>query len=113
MIHIDKFYRAKGISQIVNHEVHYLDEQRMFKDLAEGAQRLNNLINDRGLKVYLHDTSSITRAPTMVLIYMCLYLRHQDWQKPELVAKYLKQYHQLGEPNMFAVKQTIELYKHI
>lgn len=76
---IEKFYRSKGVVQIVNHEIEYEDEQQMFKQYAEAAQRLNNLINDRGLKVYLHDTSSITRAPTVAVIYMCLFLRHQDW----------------------------------
>lgn len=110
---IEKYYRSKGIAHIVNHEIDYDEEQKMFKDYAEAAQRLNNLINDRGLKVYLHDTSSITRAPTLTVIYMCLFLRHQDWQNPDKVEKYVKQFHPLGEPNMYAVRKVIELYKHI
>jgi hypothetical protein len=26
----------------------------------------------------------------LAVIYMCLFLRHQDWQKPESVEKYVK-----------------------
>ena len=85
----------------------------MWKDYAEAAVRLNDLINVRGLKVYLHDTSSITRDPTLAIVYICLFLRHPDWQDPEAVEKYVKQLHPIGEPNMFAVKNTIETYKHI
>jgi hypothetical protein len=110
---IEKFYKAKGIQQIVDHPVNYEDEQRMYKDLAEGATRLNDLINGRGLKVFLHDTSSITRGPTLAIVYLCMYLRHPDWQNPEAVEKYLKKLHPIGEPNMLAVHNTIEAYKHI
>jgi hypothetical protein len=44
--------------------------------------QLNQLINDRKQRVYVHSTSSMTRAPTLVILYLCLFVLTDDWENP-------------------------------
>lgn len=72
------------------------------------AQHLNNMINNMGLTVYIHCTSGISRAPTVVLVYLCLFKRVKQWQNPYSVAQLVKAFHLNSSPNMRAVKRVVE-----
>ena len=43
--------------------------------ILEAARKLNQMVNELGLKVYVHCTSSYTRSVTVVIVYLCLYLQ--------------------------------------
>ena len=112
-VFIDKLYRQKGISNIFNIPIDEHDESQVNDGLLEGAMRLNQLLNEAKLKVYIHDTSSCTRAPSAVLVYLCLFVKDKNYATPEIVAQMIKQHHQNSFPNMYAVNQTILANKHI
>jgi protein-tyrosine phosphatase len=40
------------------------------------------MINNEGLTVYLHCTSGISRAPALLVVYLCLFKRVKQWQSP-------------------------------
>lgn len=76
---INGFYRANNI-----HSVNYIpiddsSSESLEKGLFEAATSLNTLINEKKLRVYIHCTSSLTRAPSAIITYLCLYLKHSDW----------------------------------
>ena len=73
----------------------------------EAAKRLNYLINEKKMKVYLHDTSGATRAPSVAITYMCLYMKHSNWSNEKLVESYLKFNHPYSTPNMYITQMTI------
>jgi len=79
----------------------------------EAAKRLNYLINEKKMKVYMHDTSSATRAPSVAITYMCLYMKHDNWQNEKLVESYVKSNHNYSTPNMHIVQKTINNNVHI
>ena len=86
---MEGFYRAKNI-----HSVNYLPiddstTQSLEKGLLDAAVLLNTLINDKKIKIYIHCTSSLTRAPSAIITYLCLYLKHIDWPNPLSVSHFV------------------------
>lgn len=83
----------------------------------EAAKRINYCINEKGMKVYIHCTSSCTRSTSAVILYMCLYLRtvtyKQQWRNPEEVADYVKRCHSLSHPNMTIIHAAIRTWKSV
>jgi protein-tyrosine phosphatase len=41
------------------------------------------MVNEKGLKVFVHSCSGHTRAATVVLIYLALYRKYPDWDNIE------------------------------
>jgi predicted protein tyrosine phosphatase len=70
-------------------------------------------VNERNQRVYIHCTSSITRSPTLAIVYLCLFVISDDWSQPQKVADFIKQYHKFSFPNMTAALRTIKENKHI
>jgi hypothetical protein len=61
--------------------------------LFEAARALNTLINEKKLRVYIHCTSSLTRGPSAIVTYLCLYLKHREWIQPLNVSTFVRGYH--------------------
>jgi hypothetical protein len=75
--------------------------------------QLNQLINDRKQRVYVHSTSSMTRAPTLIILYLCLFVLTEDWENPYKVADFIRKFHKISCPNMRAILRVIKENKHI
>ena len=71
------------------------------------------MINDRKQRVYVHSTSSITRAPTIVILYLCLFVLTDDWENPQKVADLIRKFHKISYPNIKAILRVIRENKHI
>jgi protein-tyrosine phosphatase len=41
------------------------------------------MINTQNLKVYVHCTAGMGRAPACVLVYLCLFKKVDCWNDPE------------------------------
>ncbi len=61
------------------------------------------MINKDGLKVYVHCTAGMGRAPAVVLVYLCLY----KGMEPEEARVYVKSYRNVSVPNMNAVRAIV------
>ena len=66
-----------------------------------------------GLNTLVHCTTGISRSPAVVIVYMCLFLKHDNWQNSEEVRSFVEQFHKMGMPNMDAVNEVIANNKHI
>lgn len=73
---VDK-YNEVGIDtrDVMSFPIPDKNEEKYIEELFNAAQHLNDMINERGLTVYVHDNSSITRAPTLALTYLTLFVR--------------------------------------
>jgi hypothetical protein len=100
------YYQASGITA-VHYPIHDFNEEDLKLKLFKGAEVLNEMINDQGLKVYVHCTAGMGRAPAVVLTYLSLF---KGWD-PTDADLYVKQYRKVSVPNMRAVKTVVEQYK--
>lgn len=80
-----EYYDSKGIKP-VHYPIHDFNEEDLKMKLYKGAELLNQLINDEGLKVYVHCTAGMGRAPATVLTYLCFFKGFE----PEEADKYVK-----------------------
>ena len=80
-------YKEVGIDNVFSYPIPDKDEDEYIEELFNAAQHLNDMISEQGLTVYVHDNSSLTRAPTLVICYLCLFLRIRTYENlPEASA---------------------------
>ena len=78
----------------------------MQDQLFVAAQYLDDMINDKGLRVFVHCATGITRAPTLAIIYLALTKRHKDWKDPKKLESAIRKSHIDSFPN-FAVAERV------
>jgi predicted protein tyrosine phosphatase len=66
------------------------------------------LVNVEGLSVFVHCTSGLSRAPAVIIIYLCLYKKHKSWRNPDDVAHFVKAFNHKITPNMKIVNKCIQ-----
>jgi hypothetical protein len=106
---IEKFYRSKGINTIVNQPINdHETEAQLNDDILKAVVKLHDLINVQNHTVYVHCTSAVTRAPTVAITYMCLFIKNHHYKQPNLIAQYVKKQHSVSFPNMKAVHAVLK-----
>jgi hypothetical protein len=76
------------------------------ESLLEAASTLHYFINYLGLRVYIHCQSSVTRAPSVILLYLCLYKKTLEWSDPLQVAFNIMAWH---PPTFINVKSIVDV----
>ncbi len=100
-------YAQRGITP--NHfPIHDFNEGDLMSKLFDAAREINDMINNKGLNLYVHCTAGMGRAPASVLVYLCLYKKVRCWQNPSDVDKLVKSYRKVSVPNMRAVYGVVE-----
>ena len=101
-----QFYRNNGINVVACVPVTDEDPEDYADDLFDAAQVLHDLIDVKGHKVYLHDITGVSRAPTLYLVYLALY------KKSNLplndMARELKKQYPVSTPNMKMIEQVLD-----
>lgn len=100
-----EYYSQVGITP-VHYPIHDFNEEDLKKKLYEGSIKLNEMINGQSLKVYVHCTAGMGRAPAIVLTYLCLFKK----MNPEDADIFVKSYRTVSAPNMRAVKEVVARY---
>lgn len=54
--------------------------------------------------MYVYDTNAVTEAPSLVVAYLALFLKHKDWDDLEALAKFVRQYDKHAMPNLAVVR---------
>lgn len=101
-------YKRRGI-KAVHFPIHDFNEEDLCQKLLEGAKMIHDLVDNQGLKLYVHCTAGMGRAPAAVLVYLCLYKKVRCWNNPTDVDLLVKSYRKVSVPNMRAVYRIIEL----
>jgi protein-tyrosine phosphatase len=97
-----EFYSENGIIPC-HFPIHDFNETDLKEKLFRGATILNKMINEEGLKVYVHCTAGMGRAPAIVLTYLCLF----KGMDPDESNLFVKSYRTVSVPNMRAVKEVV------
>ena len=85
-----------------------MKEKDLQSSMFTAAQHLNNMVNEQGLNVYVHCSSGISRAPAVVIVYLCLFKKIKCWQRVEDVAHFVKAFNNNISPNIRAIEKTIK-----
>lgn len=104
-------YKEVGISNVYSYPIPDRDEDQYIEELFNAAQHLNDMINERELTVYIHDNSSMTRAPTLALTYLCLFVRIRTYENLPEASRLIKQYHNVSTPNLDILQKTLKKHK--
>jgi protein-tyrosine phosphatase len=69
------------------------------------------MINEQGEEVYVHCTTGVSRAPTLIIVYLAVYCRHRKWNDLPALKNFVTDNHPNAFPNMVAVELCIEKCK--
>mmetsp|Transcript_14764 Transcript_14764/g.14361 ORF Transcript_14764/g.14361 Transcript_14764/m.14361 type:complete len:297 (-) Transcript_14764:36-926(-) len=101
-VKLQKHYKSVGITPH-HFPIHDFNEEDLKFKLLQGAILLNKMINEEGLKVYVHCTAGMGRAPALVLVYMCIFLGYD----PDEADLFVKKSRSVSVPNLRAVKEVV------
>ncbi|TNV81787.1 hypothetical protein FGO68_gene572 [Halteria grandinella] len=85
--------------------IHDFNATDLESKIYEGAQKLNEMLT-RELKVYVHCTAGMGRAPAVVLTYLSIF-KDMD---PTIADLFVKSYRSVSAPNLPVVKRVAEKY---
>ena len=81
----NRFLQERGIKVYKHFEVSDVSETEYCQSLFEASKILNDLINDQGHKVFLNCTAGVSRSPTLAIVYVALFIKHEQWDDIEQV----------------------------
>jgi protein-tyrosine phosphatase len=103
-----QLYLSKGIKTAIHLPIEEHNEKELKMKVFAASQYLNDMVNNKGHRVYIHCSAGITRAPTVVLLYLCLFKRHKSWRDIDQVDQYLSSHYVVSYPNRQLVSQIIK-----
>ena len=83
------------------------NESQLVSNLFVATQFLNSMLNHEGKSVLIHCNSGLSRSPTVINAYLCLFKRVKQWAYPSNVAQYLKTNYPQAMPNVRVVNELI------
>jgi len=86
-------------------------EEKYLEDLFDAVQHLNQLLCEDEHTVYINCGSAISRGPTLVLAYLCLFAKIRTYSNLIEANRLLKQYHQVAMPNNTILKKFLKKNK--
>lgn len=100
-------YRHYGIDTAMHFPIAQNDENYRVR-VFSASQYLNDLLNNKNKKVFIHCTSGIVRSPTVVLAYHCLYKRTEHWKNVHLSRNSIVESVNDSNPNVDIVEKIIQ-----
>jgi len=101
-------YKQNGISTSLHFPIDDFNEKEYPMRLFAAAQYLNDMVNNKGLRVLVHDGCGITRCSSVLLTYLTLFKRAPTWTDVHQTEDYLKQQHELATPNKYVVQKVVD-----
>lgn len=99
------------INKIINFQVSDLCQEEYCNQLFTAAQILHNLVSNEKRKVFLHCTAGVSRGPTLMIVYLSLYLKHKDWDNLDKIYDYVEAEFEWQDANITVAKKVIEQNK--
>ena len=99
-------YRHFGIDTAMHYPLSIDGDQTKMRIFA-ATQYINDLVNNKNLKVYLHCTSGVIRSSTVALAYLCLYKRIHSWHNIHATRNFIVECNSSSLPNTYLVEQIV------
>lgn len=104
-------YRSNGIQFCLNEPVSDVDENQYCNDLFRAALQLHDLRDIKGQQVYLNCTAGVSRGPTLMIVYLALFIKHKEWQNVEELYQYIENQYRWQDANLKIAAMVIERNK--
>jgi len=99
-----KLFYVNGIVVAKNVPVNDSSEDTYCQDIFQAAQYLNDMINNKNLRVFIYDQSGVSRSPSVVMAYLTLFKKVQFWNYVPLVESILLSHYPECCPNTLMVQ---------
>lgn len=101
----NQLLKNHGILQINNS----IDEKasNYEKQLFNGALVIDETINMKKMNIYVYCSSGLTRSPTLILAYLCLFKKIDTWESVPKTIEYMKTHMSMACPNGKHVEKLI------
>lgn len=100
-------FRKLGMHYVLS-PVSDVEEMIYVKDAFNAALKLETLVYENDQQVFLHDFTSISRAPTVLLVWFAVMCRHPAWKNLDELEGYIKRIYNDACPNMRIVGLVLE-----
>lgn len=87
---ITQQYQNGGIQFSINEPVSDVEEDQYCNDLFRAAMTLHDLRDIKQKNVYLNCTAGVSRGPTLMIVYLALFIKHKDWESVEDLYQYVE-----------------------
>lgn len=99
-------YRHFGIDTAMHYPVSNNDADYKEK-VFMAAQYIHGLVEKQNKKVYIHCSSGLTRSPTSVLAYLCIFKRVKQWKSVTSTRDVITENCHSSLPNVTVVEQIV------
>ena len=102
-------YHKYGIHCVENSPIPEFNQIDNLTDkLLEAAKVLDTMRQQLDKqKIFIHCTAGMTRSPSLVILYLCLYCQVEFWKSPVDVYQLVKKHHPVSYPNMKSIVRII------
>lgn len=108
---VQTWYRNKGISLVVNEPVCDDYEASYANDLFRAALVLHDLRDVKGHKVYLNCTAGVSRGPTLMVVYLALFIKHKKWEDIDQLYQFVEDHYRWQDANVKMAKLVVDQNK--
>lgn len=99
--------RSNGVQHVVHCPVD-MNGRVNHEQVFEAAQRLNDLVKHKQCNVYVQSQSGLTCAPTVVLAYLSLFKRVDNWESLSLTSQLVSQCIDQSQQNEALVERIVD-----
>ena len=93
---------------VLNYPLSDVSEEEYQSQLFEAAQHLHEMVDKQGHHVLLCCSSGVSRAPTLALVYLALFLKHKHWNNVPELERFIKKSYIISRANTLVASQVGE-----
>ena len=84
------WYKKYGINSHTHFPILDINERDYIESLYSGACFIHECIDNKKQKLFVHCTTGVSRAPTLVLVYLALFCKHENYDNFEVLYDFLE-----------------------
>lgn len=88
-----------------------LSAEEYAQELFKVTQMVHHITCNKNMNVFVYSSTGISRAPTVMLTYLCLFKKVPCWYNLDRAQDHLDKYHPVSHPNLHVIQKCLDMYK--